>query len=290
MKNITPKIPALVLLLMLVTQLYGQAQSEKLDRFRYQVGLDFFLSRVEGESPAYLRQYASDVGTNWGRSAQYQRAWTPSFGLHAHGELRLTRLVGIEFGASVSRYAIKEQLTYYFDPPQPGDPLYNYKVASNRYDYFSPLLGLRGSWRWFSLSAGVKANLFMFGKTKNRFGEVFESGPEPEKEVEARLDIQDQPIYWDPSVVGGVANYLSYSDRNHGAAPTWMALYGRLDWRIWDKASTPILGFSYTYPLQEIQRTQNSKYGLVPYYSGYLKEVYLGTKISTLSLHLGWEF
>ncbi len=270
--------------------LFGQkVMSSSAKRVSWQAGLDLNLSRPEGDAPAYLRQQASDFSTNFGTKSTYQRLWRPGYGVYGVGTVRLTNWLGIDLGARLGTFSAADGAETTYDPPSGLGLVSSKGQIKTTYLNLSPSAGIRGAWRNFSIGVGTEVNVFVTGRTTVNEEYVTTVGT-TRSEAHTRLDTQDQPIYSDPLHGGGVANFTHITNRNHGANPIWFAGYARLDYRPFKDRRSPIIGIGWRIPLSELQRSNNPKWSFVSSVDPAFEKMNYGTKISTMSLHLGWAF
>ena len=273
---------------LIVSGLRAQANDSP-KRVSQQIALDMCLSRVEGDAPAYVRQSANDFSTNFGTSATYRRAWAPGVGISSTTTLNFLDFLGLDASARLGVWSSREVYEVRFDPPNSNGLTYSGAQLSNRYLNFSPSIALRGTWWRLSLCAGIEASVFLLGHTKWEFSYEATSGNGASEE-DTRLDTQDQPIYVDPLHGGGIADYTQVTNRNHGANPVWLAGLGKLEMKLLDTERSPVVGVGWRMPFMEILRSQNPSWSLTRGLSADLTEMNNGTKISTMSLHVGWSF
>jgi hypothetical protein len=255
-----------------------------------EVGVILNLTRPEGDAPAFVRQYAGDVSTNFGTKALYKRQWSVGYGLYAAYNVQLIKHFGIRLEAQAARYSSVNELIVDYDPAQLGGLIGNHSSVTTAYYNLIPAVMVRGELSRLSLAIGVQANVFLGGRTTVTSTASLANGTIDKNEEQVRLDTQDQPIYRDASQVTGVVDYTNINLRNHGANPIWWSAVSRISYKIGEAKWTPIIGFSWALPLTEIQRSQNPRFSLTRSYSPDLHELALGTKISTMSLHIGWAF
>lgn len=266
------------------------AQEAGEGRTSHEAGILLNLSRLEGDGPAFLRQNAGDVSTNFGTTASYSRHWSPGIGIYAAQDVRLVKFLGIRMEAQASRQSSRETYTVAYDPALPSGLTGRSATVRNDYYTFSPGVIVKGGWKGFSLGVGLVANIFVYGHTQTSHSSTLADGSSSTTEESVRLDTQGQPIYQDASQVGGVVDYTNINLRNHGASPVWWAGIARASWKVLDRKWSPIVGLSWQLPLSEVQRSQNPRFSLINAYSNDMHELYEGFKLSTTALNLGWTF
>jgi hypothetical protein len=281
----------LVTLLFLFSQhqeSFGQ-QGSSATRVSWQLGLELSLSRPEGDAPSYVRQNASDFSTNFGTSATYERLWNRGAGIYAVTTFQVFDFLGIDGGLRLGTFAAKEKYDVSYDPANGNGLTYSSATLRNTYLNLSPSLALRGSWHRISLCAGVEANAFLTGYTKWDFSYKSIVG-DGSSEDGTRLDTQDQPIYKDPLHGGGIADYTDVTNRNHGANAIWLAGIAKAEFKLFKRKGSPIAGLGWRLPLMEVLRSQNPSWSLIRGVDAGFEKMNFGTKISTMSMHVGWAF
>lgn len=286
------KYRTLLLLLLLYSGfgsiVFGQSSPES-GRFNYQAGFETSISRIEGDAPDWVRQNASDFSTNYGTSASYKRIWSPSFAVYGLTSMEIASIFRADLGLRLGTFGTKEQSLISYDPPNGLGLTSSTREITNTYFNASPNLMLRASYMRISLCLGVEANIFLAGKTREYTAYTSLSTSE-ETTSETLLDTQDQPVYLDPSAVGGVVDYTSATNRNHGANPIWFAGIGKVEYKLLNRKGSPMIGVSWRLPLSEIIRSQNPKWSFIRGVDTELIKLNYGAKISTASVHLGWAF
>jgi hypothetical protein len=267
---------------------FGQ-QGSSATKVSCQLGLELCLSRPEGDAPSYVRQLASDYSTNFGTQASYKRLWRPGYGVYGFATLWPVKWLGVDLGGRLGTYAVSDRSEIVYDPPIGLGLSNSWGQIKTTYLNVSPSIGLRAKWRNLSLIVGAEANVFAFGKTSVH--EKYQSLlGNTETNENTRIDTQDQPIYLDPLHGGGIADYSNVTNRNHGANPIWFSGFARLEYRLFVLKGSPVLGFAWRVPFSEILRSNSPRWSFVSVVDTDLEEMNYGTKISTMSLHIGWAF
>jgi hypothetical protein len=256
----------------------------------WQVGVEGNLSRLEGDAPAYVRQSALDYATNFGTTTTYSRIWKQGFGIGGAMQVNAPKIIGFEAGIKVTKYSTAERFSVAYNPPITQGLGLSETKFTNSYLSLCPGLGIRLRWKMLALTMGAQANAFLVGKTRREDRTELDNGEVAETATETRLDTQYQPIYPDPLHGGGVANFTHITNRNHGANPIWFSGFARLDYRLVQDRMSPIFGFGWQIPFGEILRSNNPSWSLIPAVDADFQEMNLGTRISTMSLHVGWAF
>lgn len=280
----------LVAILLLAS--WGQVLSqgaESQGRFIQQVGIEANLSRVEGDAPSWVRQNANDFSTNFGTKATFSRIWSPGFGVYGTTTCVLLDFLGLDLGFRVGTYTTKESYEVSYDPPSGLGVSHALNTLRNTYLNFSPSIAARGRWKRISLCLGLEANLFILGRTTT-FERYTTTAGETSRTEETRLDTQDQPVYLDPLHFGGIADYTSVTNRNHGANPVWFSTFARVDYKLLRRKGSPVMGFTWRLPLMELLRSQNPYWSFIHGVDPDFEKMNYGTRISTMALHLGWSF
>ncbi len=275
-------------LIMLFNDSFSQIGEEP--RFEEEAGISVNISQLEGDGPDYIRQNASDFSTNFGTQASYQREWAAGLGAYFTESIKVFDFLRLNLNGQVGQYSSSERFEVVYDPALPSGLQRTESVVKNSYLNFTPGIAIEGRWKRLRLSVGANANVFITGKTTKSTEANLADGTSQPRAESGQLDTQDQPIFTDPSQVGGVADYTNVNLRNHGASPIWLSGVAKLSYKLFDKKWAPILGVSYQVPFTEIQRSQNPRWSLISAYSSDLHELGYGFKVSTLAFNLGWSF
>lgn len=267
---------------------YGQ-ESDETRRFSYQAGLETSISRIEGDAPDWVRQNASDFSVNFGTTAAYERIWTPGIAAYGLSSMNIVGFLSADLGLRLGTFGTKEKYQISYDPPNGLGITSTSREITNTYFNASPSFLLRASYLRISICVGIEANVFLAGKTVDNSAYTGLTA-DGEASEETALDIQDQPVYIDPSAPGGVADYTSITNRNHGANPIWLAGIGKAEYKLFDKKGSPVVGLSWRLPFSEIIRSQNPKWSMIRGVDAELEKLNYGAKISTASFHVGWTF
>jgi hypothetical protein len=259
----------------------------EIPRIATQVGVEGNLSKVEGDAPAFVRQDANDYSTNFGTQATYARRWAPGIGLYGISTINIFNFLGLDIGYRLGSITAKEEYEVTYTPANNLGISHSLNVLSNRMYNFTPSVGIRGRWKGISIIAGAEANFFMTGRTQTLASYTGTISGETSTVEETRIDTQDQPVYLDPLHFGGIVDYTSITNRNHGANAIWVAGFASGEYTVLDRRHSPVIGFTYRLPFMEIIRSQNPYWSLIHGVDAKFESMNLGTKVSTISFRIG---